>query len=345
MRVAFALAVVSLHFVVIDYGDAFASGFWLTWRRPIAAMVLPMFFALSGFLVAGSLFRSKTLIAFLGLRTIRIVPALAVEIVLSAFILGPMFTTFPLQEYFGDRLFYRYFFNIIGHVQFVLPGVFALNPHPNVVNEQLWTIPWELRCYILIAAMSLLAIFRNRIHLLLFALAFNAAAVCYYQIKPPDVWVSVHGIILVESFLAGIILFVFRDKVQHSAGLCIISCIAVIALLSVPHGDYFVSLPAAYVTVYLGLLNPVRNKIVLSGDYSYGIYLYGFPIQQAIAYVNNTHRSWYLDVLYVLPLTLGVAIASWWIVEKPSLSLRKYLPGGRRPVPREQRAADFERAA
>jgi peptidoglycan/LPS O-acetylase OafA/YrhL len=53
MRLVLALSVVSLHFVTIDYGDTFTNQFWHTWRRPLAAIVLPMFFALSGYLVAG----------------------------------------------------------------------------------------------------------------------------------------------------------------------------------------------------------------------------------------------------------------------------------------------------
>jgi peptidoglycan/LPS O-acetylase OafA/YrhL len=284
-----------------------------------------MFFALSGFLIAGSLFRCRTLITFMGLRAIRIVPALAVEIVLCAFILGPIFTRLNLHEYFSDRLFYRYFFNIIGHVQFVLPGVFGSNPHPNVVNEQLWTIPWELRCYLLIAGMWLVALLRNRVFLVTSALAFSAAALCYYAVYPPATWVSVHGVVLVESFLAGIVLFVFREKLAHRSSLFVASLVATVALLLTPHGDYLISFPAAYVIIYLGLLNPPRNRLLLSGDYSYGIYLYGFPIQQAVAYINGAHRSWFLDALYVVPLTLTVAIASWWCVEKPALGLRKYL--------------------
>jgi peptidoglycan/LPS O-acetylase OafA/YrhL len=328
MRLALALSVVGLHFVTIDYGAEFAGEFLFdTWRRPFAAIILPMFFALSGFLVAGSLYRSKTLFAFLGLRVCRIVPALAVEILLCAFILGPIFTTFSLSEYFADRLFYRYFFNIIGHVQFLLPGVFPSNPHPNVVNEQLWTIPWELRCYLLIAAMSLMSMVRSRVLLIVVALAFSAAVFAYYGLTPPHGWVSrVAGFMLVEAFLAGIVVFVFSDRLPHSKWFFYLSLITAVALLLIPRGDFFVSFPVAYVTVYLGLLNPPRNRALLGGDYSYGIYLYGFPIQQAVAYVNHAHRCWYVDALYVLPLTLVVAVASWWLVEKPTLSLRRYLP-------------------
>lgn len=327
MRLVLALSVISIHVVLIDYGDAYSIQFWNGWRRPFFAIVLPMFFSLSGFLVAGSLFRSRTLFSFAGLRVCRIVPALTFEVLLCAFILGPIFTTLPLSEYFTDKLFYRYFFNIIGHVQFLLPGVFASNPHPNVVNQQLWTIPWELRCYILIAAMSFAAVFRSKALFLVATLAFNALIFAWYGLPRPDDWVAVHGIILVEAFLAGIVVFVFSDKLPHTMWLFLASLIATTALLLIPRGDYFVAFPAAYVTIYLGLLNPPRMHVVLSGDYSYGIYLYGFPIQQAVAYANGGSRSWYLDMLYVVPLTAMAAAASWWFVEKPALSLRKYLPG------------------
>lgn len=327
MRIVLAVAVVSVHFVTVDYGDKVADALWHTWRRPLPAIVLPMFFALSGYLVAGSLLRSKSLISFGGLRILRIAPALSVEILLCAFILGPALTTLPLSQYFHDRLFYRYFFNLIGHVQFLLPGVFASNPHPNVVNDQLWTIPWELRCYVLIAGMSLLGLVRNRYVLLGFSIVMYIAVLFYFGMQPPGGWVSVDGPILVESFLAGIVIFAFSDTIPYNKWMFLLSLALTLGCLSFPPiGDYFVAFPAAYITVYLGLLNPPRNAIVLSGDYSYGVYLYGFPIQQAVANINTAHHEWYIDALIVLPITFAVAASSWWFVEKPTLALRKYLP-------------------
>src|ERR1700745_4105374 len=72
-------------------------------------------------------------------------------------------------------------------------------------------------------------------------------SVAYNGLAPPDGWVAVHGIILVGAFLAGIVLFVFSDKVPHSRRLFLLSLIATVALLLVPRGDFFVSFPAAYV--------------------------------------------------------------------------------------------------
>jgi peptidoglycan/LPS O-acetylase OafA/YrhL len=327
LRLALATAVFLLHIPLIDFGDAAANKLWLPWLRPVSAIVLPMFFALSGFLVAGSLVRARTLISFIGLRIVRIVPALTVEVLLSALILGPLFTTMRLSQYFSSRGFFIYFLNAVGDVHYHLPGVFADNPYPNIVNGQLWTVPLELRCYVLLAVIALLGIFRNSLILVSAIIIICAAVLCRDLMFPPEVWVTVHGAILVEAFVVGVALFRLKKKIPHSAGLFVLSSLATIALLALPYGDYFVAAPATYVTVYCGLLNPDRNKLLLSGDYSYGIYLYGFPIQQAIAAAAPSLRSVAVSLVVALPLTVVCAMASWWLIERPALSRRRtWLP-------------------
>src|SRR5690242_1685947 len=112
MRLCLALFVVLFHFTAVSYGATYERLYWDgTWRRPAFAVLVPMFFALSGFLVSASLFRQKTLISFYGLRILRIVPALAVEVCLSALILGPIFTDRRYQDYLADPTLHRYFLN------------------------------------------------------------------------------------------------------------------------------------------------------------------------------------------------------------------------------------------
>jgi peptidoglycan/LPS O-acetylase OafA/YrhL len=324
LRIGLALSVIFIHVPQVVYGWDVSYPFWMPWLRPVSAVVVPMFFALSGFLVAGSMLRSKTLVTFFGLRILRIAPALSVEVTLSALILGPIFTNLSLKEYFTDPLFFRYFYNLIGHVQFSLPGVFASNPFPDQVNSQLWTIPPELKCYILMGILSLVLAFRNRWYLLGLAVAFNALAVVFYHGTEPG-RINVPPIAIVGAFLAGVVLFMFREKIAANFVLfagCLIGCIA---LLYVPGGDYWIAFPVAYVTVYLGTFNPVRHGGDYA-DYSYGIYLYGFPIQQAVTALTGDHRSWYLDLCFVLPITFVVAALSWRLIERPALRMRAALP-------------------
>ena len=138
MRIVLAATIIGLHSLNVTLGLGQALQVQSTLRIGVA-MILALFFALSGFLVTASLLRCKSLISFLGLRLLRIGPALAVETTLSAIIIGSLFTELPLAQYFADPKFHAYFLNIIGDIQYELPGVFLNNPLPKLVNCQLWT--------------------------------------------------------------------------------------------------------------------------------------------------------------------------------------------------------------
>ena len=105
-------------------------------------MLLPAFFAVSGFLVMGSAVRTGSLSTFLSFRALRILPALSTEVAIGAILIGGIWTTLPAREYFLDPGFWRYFRNIVGNIIFYLPGVFKSNP-TEIVNGSLWTIPPE----------------------------------------------------------------------------------------------------------------------------------------------------------------------------------------------------------
>ena len=89
-------------------------------------------------------------------------PALFVEVTLSALVLGPLFTRLPLADYFSDPQFMRYFGNIVGIlITFYLPGVFESGYVP-VVNGNLWTLPSEFHCYLITAALMISGLAYNR---------------------------------------------------------------------------------------------------------------------------------------------------------------------------------------
>ncbi|GKQ54499.1 acyltransferase [Bradyrhizobium sp. Ce-3] len=324
LRLALAASIICLHSASVVFGSDRAMEI-LGHIRIGCAMVLALFFALSGFLVTASLLRCKSLISFLGLRVLRIVPALAVETTLSAIIIGPIFTALPLAQYFADPKFYAYFHNIVGDVHYQLPGVFLSNPVPLSVNAQLWTVPFELWCYVILALLAVTAICFNRVLYLAF-LVFAQIGFACHDIYHSDVhYIHLRPPLLVFCFLAGVGFYLWRDKVPFNRTAFLLALTLCAAGMATGCTDALIVGPVAYVACYLGLMNPRRSWIVSSGDYSYGMYLYGVVVQQSVAALGPPVQHWYLNILISLPIAFGVAFVSWHLVEKHALRLRTQL--------------------
>jgi peptidoglycan/LPS O-acetylase OafA/YrhL len=335
LRIILATGVIFFHSFDLTSGHNVALHDLGGMFRPIDTLIVPMFFSLSGFLIAGSLERSRTLISFLGLRAIRLVPALLVETVLSALVIGLLFSSLPIEHYLKDREFFTYFLNVIGDIHYNLPGVFDHNPFPGIVNGQLWTIPFELKCYLTISLIAILGLVRRRQAFLVLVLLLNLGVFAHhsffaahsrgYQVDESHV----QGVILVANFLYGIAFYLFRSSVVWSRWIFLPALVAALILSSLHlafWGDYLAPLPVAYATVYIGLLQPKRLKMVSSGDYSYGLYLYGFPVQQVvIATFGSGLMHWYFNFPISLAITGLIAIASWHLVETHAARLRPRL--------------------
>lgn len=296
--------------------------------QPIIWVVLPSFFALSGFLVSGSLHRSRTTIGFLLLRALRIFPALCVESLLAMLVLGPLVTSLPLGAYFSDPLFRQYPLNIIGDIHFYLPGVFLGNPVPGVVNAQLWTIPAEMQCYALLAVVLVLQLAHRRL-----TVPLATAAAFVYLLGTmalghlPQDWTTAPGRVqmetLVLSFTVGVCFFEFKDKVPLRADLFALSAVLSYALLWGGTLQYLATIPIAYATIFIGMSNFPKTFINRTGDYSYGVYLYGLPLQQLVVYLVPGNKNWLLNFGMAYVLSLMFAAFSWHFVESKVMAKKK----------------------
>ena len=294
--------------------------------RPITLSYLPMFFALSGFLVAGSALRTRRLIPFLGLRVLRLLPALFVEVTLSAIILGAIFTDLPLSHYYTEPTFWGYFLNIIGDVHFHLPGVFTNNT-TDVVNSNLWTLPWELQCYVVMSFMIITGILYHRKAL---AILFGAATIALiyasfvygFQVVPAQVG----GPTLVYYFVAGVLMFLWRDKMVFHEVLFFIAAATCYILMMSSKMVFVYPVLLIYITVFIGLFPFPRFSLLKSGDYSYGIYLYGFPVTQALlAGFAILHKNLAVAAPLAVLATGAFAALSWHGIEKHCLKLKRYI--------------------
>jgi peptidoglycan/LPS O-acetylase OafA/YrhL len=329
MRLILAILVILAHSPTIALGEKAGQDFF---EAPFALplkFVLPAFFTLSGFLVAGSMQRCRTLLSFLGLRFLRIYPALIVEVILSALLIGPLVTEVSLRDYFSSPTFFRYLLNVTGHISYYLPGVFLDNPKPEMVNWQLWTVPWELICYISITIMILFGIKKHpKRAIALAAVIFLIALI--RQSRSVDGLGVLHGHawghVLVAYFASGVLAFLFKEKLPHNLALFSVAMVSsLVSFGFLPAGHLVGIPPLVYCVVYLGVCNPKQVLPATVIDSSYGMYLYGYVLQQLIALEAPWSRTIYWNFLLAVPLSLLIGLASWHLIERPAMGLRIHL--------------------
>jgi peptidoglycan/LPS O-acetylase OafA/YrhL len=311
LRFLLALGIAVFH----CYTLANASTAGMAWPVETAArLILPAFFVLSGYLVASSLTRCGTVREFLLLRLLRILPALTVVTIASVLLVGPLFTTVELRDYFSDSKVPAYLQNILGLQHFALPGVFEDNPRATIVNGSLWTIQLEMICYGLLAALFLLS--RGK---LLNGLLLGWGALLLFPHLPfvglVLAWLPAKDLAL--GFVAGALLYRYAGRVilHPLAGVTSL----LLAFWLVRAGEYaaLAVLPLAYGVIWLAIR---RIPAALTrADYSYGLYLAAYPLQQAAIYLFPG-IAWWGVLTTALPLALLCAIVLWHGVERPLLA-------------------------
>jgi len=287
-----------------------------------------IFFVISGFLVAASRDRSATLGSFTLKRALRILPAFAVVCLVSVFLLGPALTTLRLQEYFDHPQARLYFANLtMFDVQLALPGVFATNVYPHAVNGSTWTLPIECFMYVLLAIGAVMFLHRWAILVVL------VGGIALYQIyglrwaaSGAHLWTTLPAYYTLKYgifFAAGTAAYVWRDRLPFSPLLALVLWAAAILLQSTAIAivPYLVAL--AYSTLVVASLPwPLLTQWGRFGDFSYGMYLYAFPVQQTIVHVAGPSLPLVANIALCFAITLALAALSWHFVERPALALK-----------------------
>jgi peptidoglycan/LPS O-acetylase OafA/YrhL len=289
----------------------------------LGGLAVYIFFATSGYFITASFARSNAASIFLGARALRLFPGLAVSLVL-VILMGLFVTTLPAADYLTDPQTHMFFLRNItlAFPQYSLPDVFTENPYP-AVEGSIWTLIHEVLCYGLVFLLGMIGIVRNR-------RAMTAALFCYLAlwILPELMQLSIHPRLMQTRelslpFALGIALWVWRDHVQLSAiGMIALAAIAALAKDSVL-GFPTLILAITYATFWCAYVPNGRirafNRL---GDYSYGMYIYAFPIQGLVVWLAGP-LSPQMNILLALPLTVFCAVLSWHLVEGPALSFGK----------------------
>lgn len=296
-------------------GDVFA---WLTLVKSGGALAVDVFFLVSGFLVAAS-FQRNTLREFLLARALRIYPALVVCLLLTVLVMAPLVTTAP--DYWTQPDTWRHLVSnaSLWRAEYWLPGVFEALPR-TAVNGSLWTLPIEGRLYLALMIAGLVGMLAPRRYLAAWLLAVAGAGVFAWLRSPLPEYLS-HLVWVTVSFITGTLFWVWRDRIVLATW----PLLALLAAAAAARGtDWFALayLPLlAYGTFYLALVP--RLPVIAGNDLSYGLYLYGWPMQQ-LALMAGASTVLGNTVLASVA-ALACAALSWFLVERPALRLKRRL--------------------
>ncbi len=295
-----------------------------------AGISVTVFFILSGFLISASFERSKSLGQFALARALRIYPALIAVIFISAFVIGPVFTSLPLSGYFTNTEVAEYLTNMTAlRIQHSLPGVFTNNPFPDFVNGSLWTLPLVLLCYSF---------------LVLVGLAVKKKPVAFLMIMIPVLlFIWAHPYLVsrqryynnIFCFGIGGLIYVLRNKIILDFRIALVSLAVFSAARIYLSGPVYVvvaGISCSYLVMFAAFIpNNYLEKITRHGDFSYGLYIWAFPVQQMLV-VAFGHWSPYANFSVAFIVSLMLAIASWHLIEKKAIALKGNFFMGKAPA-------------
>jgi len=332
IRLIAAYAVLFAHSYGLALGrpgqDAVTRWVKMWWGQSLGELAVTVFFVVSGFLVGGSYLHRNNALTFVEARVLRIFPALFLAVLLSVFVVGWYATTMDKIDYLRSPVIWDYVRHnlwLLGGVKYQLPGVFEGNPRTSAVNGSLWTLPLELRMYIMVLILGVVGILKRQ-HLF----NFLAVALVLVFLAKEKSWLTLpplysKHLYLVVAYIVGMFLYVNRKHIP----LNVVVLTTVVTVMLVFH-DTSLWMPVkimglGYVLLFIALHPAVRlPNLDRWGDISYGVYVFAFPIQQLI--VKDVTRSPLEVLLYSTLVVVPLSMMSWHFVEKPALRLKGKLP-------------------
>lgn len=315
VRVAAAFAVLYSHqFALAGRPEpTLLGGSWGGWG-------VLVFFAISGYLVAGSWERDPHLWRFGVRRFLRLWPGLVVSVLLVVFVLGPVVTSLELRAYLLAAPTWQFLQVLtLGAFTSYLPGVFDGNPMPGSANGSLWTIPVEVRCYVALALLGVLRVLRWR---WVFSLVFGAFVGWFFFLwgtgyEHPLRMPMQMGV----AFGMGAFLSAWRHLWLPRRLWAVPVMVA--GFLGLWYSGFYelagtLGLATGAVVVGVGS-TPLLRRFGRFGDVSYGFYIYAFPVQQTVIWLTDNRLPVLHGLVVATIVTLVLAWLSWHWVEKPAL--------------------------
>ena len=285
-----------------------------------------VFFVISGFLVTQSFEATGSPLRFLAKRALRIYPGLAACVLILTFGLGAAVTTLPPGAYLAGAGTYDFLVsNLLMNVAHnALPGVrFTGFDIGTIVDGPLWSLPCEVVMYLMVLILGSLGLLRLAVLVPLLALGLICIVLdtAQGQYFIGDFLGSVAW--LLGFFVAGMILYKLRRTRLFDRRVALMALAGLVA--SVPLRQFILLFPlfGAYLVIYLALTPGLpAMRAARFGDLSYGLYIYGWPVEQALLWTNDGHLAWWQLFPMALTVTAVIAFLSWHLIEKPALALK-----------------------
>jgi peptidoglycan/LPS O-acetylase OafA/YrhL len=325
--------------VVIDHSSPLVHPERLTvfpaaWQVSPGYIALMGFFAMSGFQIQDSWLRDPSWWRFSARRLLRILPPLVFVLLVTVFVIGPLFTTWSAGDYWSSLQTWRYLVGntVLFLLQHILPGVFFNNPYPWSVNGAIWTLPMEVVGYALVLIVGVviaLGVSRWVLFPLFAALVvtdgFMQATFGYTGHAGSFLQVPIGSMVaFMVPFALGVILRTFRDRIPFLPLPAIALFVAWLALHQTPLDRYLLAAMASYGAIVLAHHWPKRlegsDRWVIG---SYGLYIWAFPVQQMII-AGGVRNQWVLMACAV-PAAYLCGLLSWRFIEEPTQRLRRFL--------------------
>lgn len=328
IRMLAATAVLVSHSYPLSQGSAAVEPLsdWLD--LSLGELAVITFFCVSGFFISLSQDRAPSSIDFFSARFLRIYPGLTLVLLLSVFLIGPIFTTLGTVEYFRSSAIYSYLSKnlMLFNMQFRLPGLFEDNPWPGI-NGSLWTLSYEVTLYVLVGGLGAFAFYGKGRRFAVFLLVYAIDYVAFKVMSANTTLMT--GMPLMEffftwslPFVLGMTLYRYRQHIQHRFVWFL--PLAALAAWSYQKPYFFECFVAAWTWLifYLGFAtNSLVNRYNRLGDYSYGVYIYAFPVQEILAHQIKGIGPISMTLM-AFPIVLIAAVFSWHCIEKPAMSKR-----------------------
>jgi peptidoglycan/LPS O-acetylase OafA/YrhL len=333
-----ALRFLAASLVILSHGIELPSG--LTARdwayrltgHSFSWYAVNLFFVISGYLIFASWDAKPSFVAFARARCLRILPGLIVMLVLCVVILGLGFSNLPFLKFISSETTLNYFLGCLSVIfyQMQLPGVFESNPLA-AVNGSLWTLRYEVFCYTGIATLGVLGVLANAtLRRTVLALGILAATATTVWIETQALPLEGKIYICYQTARLGLC-FLLGGAYRECASLVplrieVAAALFVVMLLvaGTPGFTPVACLAIGYLTFWCAFApNNAYCKVTRTApDYSYGLYIYAFPVQQALIATIPSATSAQVIILG-FAITLAFAALSWHWIEKPALALKQ----------------------